>query len=148
MSPTKSAAARVGRIGALAVALGVGAAVATGTGVAWADTPESGTTTQGSSDTTSSPSSAESTGAAESATTSPESNSTAQEARSADTSTPTVGKRQARRGVLFGSGRALTTSKITSKAADALKRAAKADAADENTTRHPTTKPESPSSTR
>jgi hypothetical protein len=117
-------------------------------GVAWADTPESGTTTQGSSDTTSSPSSAESTGAAESATTSPESNSTAQEARSADTSTPTVGKRQARRGVLFGSGRALTTSKITSKAADALKRAAKADAADENTTRHPTTKPESPSSTR
>lgn len=37
MSPSMSAAAHVGRLGALAVALGVGAAIASSTSVAWAD---------------------------------------------------------------------------------------------------------------
>ena len=36
-----SAAAYVGRVGGLAVALGVGAAVVTGHGVAWAETSDS-----------------------------------------------------------------------------------------------------------
>ena len=39
MNSPKIAATNVGRIGALAVALGVGAAVTGGTGLAWADTP-------------------------------------------------------------------------------------------------------------
>ena len=42
MSGPNSAAAPIGRIGALAIALGVGAAVATGSGIARADAPDSG----------------------------------------------------------------------------------------------------------
>jgi hypothetical protein len=48
------AAAHVGRIGALAVALGVGAAIATGQGTAWADTTDSGSS--GSTSSASAPS--------------------------------------------------------------------------------------------
>ena len=43
MRSDRGAAAQVGRIGALAVVLGVGAALTTGTGVARADSPDSGT---------------------------------------------------------------------------------------------------------
>lgn len=43
MSSAKSAASHIGRIGALAVTLGVGAALATGPSVAWADTSDTGT---------------------------------------------------------------------------------------------------------
>ena len=40
MSSARGAAAHIGRVGSLAVAMGIGAAVATGTGVAWADTSD------------------------------------------------------------------------------------------------------------
>jgi hypothetical protein len=50
MSSTNSAATHIGRIGGLAVALGVGAAIASGTGVAWADTTDGGPSTSASSD--------------------------------------------------------------------------------------------------
>ena len=53
MNPTKNAAAYVGRIGALAVALGVGAAMTTGTAVAWADTSDSGSSSRSSSSSSS-----------------------------------------------------------------------------------------------
>lgn len=69
MRPAKNAAAHVGRIGALAVALGVGAAVATSPGVAWAD-PDSGSGGGSSSSSTSSSSSDGSGGAKKSTDTS------------------------------------------------------------------------------
>ena len=47
MSGPNSAAAPIGRIGALAIALGVGAAVATGSGIARADAPDSGPSDSG-----------------------------------------------------------------------------------------------------
>ena len=59
-----NAGARLGRLGGVAVALGIGAAVATGHGVAWGETPSSGdggsksstgTTSTGSTGTTSNP---------------------------------------------------------------------------------------------
>ncbi|MGI9125242.1 MAG: DUF4185 domain-containing protein [Mycobacterium sp.] len=43
VSTRKSAASHIGRIGGLAVALGVGAAVVSGTAVAWAEAPDAGT---------------------------------------------------------------------------------------------------------
>ncbi|AKS33521.1 DUF4185 domain-containing protein [Mycolicibacterium goodii] len=49
MGSTTDCAAYVGRIGALAVALGIGAALTTGTGVAWADDSSTGTTSSSSS---------------------------------------------------------------------------------------------------
>jgi hypothetical protein len=50
MSPSMSAAVHVGRLGALAVALGVGAAIASGTAVAWADASgDSGSSTHDTS---------------------------------------------------------------------------------------------------
>ncbi|WP_193048006.1 DUF4185 domain-containing protein [Mycolicibacterium baixiangningiae] len=61
MKPNTSAAAHVGRIGALAVALGVGAAVTFGHGVAVAETSDSGTSSSASaSESSASESSAES----------------------------------------------------------------------------------------
>ncbi|ULN45662.1 DUF4185 domain-containing protein [Mycolicibacterium goodii] len=51
MGSTTSGAAYVGRVGALAVALGIGAALTTGTGVAWAD--DSDTSTSSSTSTSS-----------------------------------------------------------------------------------------------
>ncbi len=56
MSSAKSAVAHVGRIGALAVALGIGAAVTTGTPAAWADTSGrgSGSDSQNSAEATAS----------------------------------------------------------------------------------------------
>jgi hypothetical protein len=57
MGSTTSGAAYVGRIGALAVALGIGAALTTGTGVAWADGTDSSTSTSQDSSAPSSPSS-------------------------------------------------------------------------------------------
>ena len=47
MSGPHSAAAPIGRIGALAIALGIGAAVATGSGIARADAPDSGPSDSG-----------------------------------------------------------------------------------------------------
>lgn len=55
MSPSMKAAAHVGRLGALAVALGVGAAIASGTAVAWAD--DAAGSNSSSHDTSGSPSS-------------------------------------------------------------------------------------------
>jgi hypothetical protein len=139
MSPTTSAAARVGRIGALAVALGVGAAVATGTGVAWANTPESGSSTPGTSPpgSTVTGSTSDTGSPLKFSPSSPGSNSTAQESRSADPSTPRAGNREARHGVAFGSGGALTSFKIAGKTADSLKRAAKAGVENDNATPTP-----------
>jgi hypothetical protein len=53
MRPKIGAAVHVGRIGAMAVTLGVGAAVAAGQGVAWADTPSKGSSAPDSSKTAS-----------------------------------------------------------------------------------------------
>ncbi len=150
MSPTRSATAHVGRIGALAVALGVGAAVATGTGVAWADTPDSGSSTHSSSPsgstgtgstsrTASSSGYAKSTGTTTSVATSAESNPSAQESPSANTSTRDAAKGQAQRGLVFGSGRERTSSQITGNIAERVKRAIGTAVGDENTTSTPDT---------
>jgi hypothetical protein len=150
MSPSLSATAHVGRIGALAVALGVGVAVATGTGVAWADTPDSSSSTQSSSPsgstgtgstsgTASSSGSATSTGTTTSAATSAESNSLAQESPSANTSTRDAGKRQARRGEAFRSGGERTSSGVTGNIAERVTRAIGTAVRDENRTSTPDT---------
>ena len=51
MNSPKNAAMHVGRIGALAIALGVGAAIASGTAVAWADSADDSGTASATSDT-------------------------------------------------------------------------------------------------
>jgi hypothetical protein len=133
----------------LAVALGVGAAVATGTGVAWADTPDSSSSTHSSSPSespgTGSTSgtaawsgSPKSTGTTTSAATSAESNSSAQESQSANTSTR-AGRRQAQNGVVFSSGRDRTSSQVTGNIAERVKRAIGTAVGDENTTSTPDT---------
>jgi Domain of unknown function (DUF4185) len=59
MSASSSAATYIGRIGGLAVALGVGAAIASGTGVAWADSTDSSASSASSSSSSGSDSSAD-----------------------------------------------------------------------------------------
>jgi hypothetical protein len=54
MSPTKNASAYVGRLGGLAVALGIGTAILSGAGMAWAAPSDSGGTGSSTSDTGSS----------------------------------------------------------------------------------------------
>lgn len=67
MKPTTNAAAHIGRIGALAVALGVGAAVTFGHGVASADPADSGSSSSGASSSASSSSESSDTEAADTA---------------------------------------------------------------------------------
>jgi len=115
-----SAATYVGRVGTLAVALGVGAAVATGygCGAAWADTPDSSPSEPSSS------SSSDSTGAAEDkvATEQP----TGSEPTSTSTESTTT---QAPTGVVVSTGGAHTSS------------SSKEDEEDEDTATEPTKKP-------
>ncbi|OBB60490.1 hypothetical protein A5757_10245 [Mycobacterium sp. 852013-51886_SCH5428379] len=80
MKPRFSAAAHVGRIGGLAVALGVGAAVSLGQGVAWADSEGSGVSSSSSPSSSSSSSSSDS-GASGGVSAGPSSSSSAGAAR-------------------------------------------------------------------
>ncbi len=58
----RDAATHIGRVGVLAVALGIGAAMATGTGVAWAEEPDVGSTGRNSEQSASADSSSASAG--------------------------------------------------------------------------------------
>jgi YVTN family beta-propeller protein len=83
----------VGRVGGLAVALGVGVAVATTPGIAWADdtgSPASSDTSTGSSDSTTSSSGTEGTPTGSTATTTTNTSTTAGAPTGGGGSTPTV----------------------------------------------------------
>lgn len=114
MSPSMNAAASVGRLGALAVALGVGAAIASGSAVAWADA--SGDT--GSSKHDSAPGASDpgpsSTGQSRRGASRPSADRAGSDSA---TSASKSGKSAAPRGVVAGSGGALTSGTTADKPA-------------------------------
>ena len=119
MSPTKAAAtAHAGRIGALVVSLGIG--MAAGTGVAWADSPDSG-----SDSSTSKSSASESDASAKSSA-----KQTSSSASREDT-TPKPRKPVASHSAAAGSDGAASGSKPAHKIADAVRRAVGASVEDD-----------------
>ncbi|MGX9788047.1 family 1 glycosylhydrolase [Mycobacterium sp. MMS18-G62] len=110
-----TAAAYVGRVGGLAVALGVGVAVATGHGygVAWADTPDASSDTSSQSSSSQTPPSESSTSAPASQSAEPSTDITTAETPSASTTVSTsTGSTttQAPPGVVVSTGGAHTSS--------------------------------------
>lgn len=109
MGASKNAGMYVGRMGALAVALGVGAAIANGSAVAWADdSPGAG----GAGSTASSPGkdASKSTGSSARSTRTPGSDSSASSSKKS-------GKNAAARPVVTSSGGAVTSGTTTSSSA-------------------------------
>lgn len=126
MSSTKRASAYVGRVGALALALGVGAAVATGgTGMAWADSTDSSTTSSSQDSTTRASSTKATPSGPAKAGSAPKSTSTAStsEPTSSDRTGPTTRERRTPGGAVFGSGRDRTEPRIVPRISDSLKQA-------------------------
>ena len=113
------AAAYVGRVGGLAVALGVGAAVATGQGVAWASPTDSTSSTSESSASSSSAESGSRSGASTD-TNSTDNSPKSEVSSSANSSTPTSGgarksavTRIAELGKALTTGGPITSKKVT-----------------------------------
>src|ERR1700754_4368344 len=142
MSPTMRDIAHVGRIGALVVALGVG--MAAGSGVAWADTSDSG-----SESSTSNSSTSKSSESSASVRSSPKQTSSS---ASRDDTTPKPRKLVVSHSAAAGSERAARVSKPAHKIADAVRHAVSASVDDGDapaaSQSHLDTEPSSSSTTR